>query len=169
MSFNNPAFPLIGPAGVAERLKISVLSAKKLMKSGDIPVCWIGRNTPRVDPEILETLSAEILECYQQNETKPETEPEKISNPESYVYFIKAGDFIKIGYSEKSPERRLKEMQTASPLKLEIIVTLKGNRNKEKELHCKFRHLREQGEWFRAAEELKNFINTLNELSEAGS
>jgi hypothetical protein len=71
------------------------------------------------------------------------------------VYFIRCGDFIKIGFSEQT-ERRFKSLQTAAAAPLELLGTIHGER--ELELHRQFAHLRSHGEWFRAAPELLAFI-----------
>ncbi len=75
------------------------------------------------------------------------------------IYFIKNIETgrIKIGYSE-TPKKRLRELQTGSDSRLVIIKTIKGDLNKEKELHDKFSHLRTNGEWFESDDELLQFI-----------
>ena len=72
------------------------------------------------------------------------------------VYFIQAGGHgrpIKVGYS-KNPSKRLKQLQTGCPYKLNLLFTIPGNKKKEAELHYQFRFLQYtgdeplKGEWF---------------------
>jgi uncharacterized protein YeeX (DUF496 family) len=66
---------------------------------------------------------------------------------------------VKIGRS-KNPEKRLKQLSTGSPYKLEIIKKIRGNENLEREIHDKFSHLRMNGEWFELTDELSEFIES---------
>lgn len=67
-----------------------------------------------------------------------------------FVYFLRCGDFVKIGYSE-NPKRRLLHLQTATPYDFELIGAHKGSREQEQYLHKTFAHLRHRHEWFRCA------------------
>ena len=77
------------------------------------------------------------------------------------IYFIKGGDFVKIGKSY-SPEKRIKELQTGNPYKLELLKTIKecseGGEFEESDLHAKFKKYRVEGEWFEYSDEIKKFI-----------
>lgn len=63
------------------------------------------------------------------------------------IYFIKSSDSVKIGYS-RDPAGRLKALQTASPLPLEIIRIMEGGLTTEAWLHEHFSSKRLRGEWF---------------------
>jgi hypothetical protein len=76
-----------------------------------------------------------------------------------YVYFIRGGDAIKIGFS-KEPPSRLPDLQVANPEKLDLIGAVRGTRKDERELHQMFCHLEIRGEWFRAELELIEYINS---------
>jgi DNA-binding XRE family transcriptional regulator len=56
--------------------------------------------------------------------------------------------FVKIGYT-KNINKRLKQLQTSSPVKLEVLHLIDGNVTLEKELHLLFKDLRTSGEWFK--------------------
>jgi len=73
------------------------------------------------------------------------------------IYFISTGEFVKIGIAN-NPKRRLKDLQTANPIKLNLIYTMPGDENLEKILHSIFDEYRECGEWFRFEGGLKSFI-----------
>ena len=74
--------------------------------------------------------------------------------PSAYVYFIQLGQSgpIKIGVAN-DVDSRLMTLQTANPSKLTAIAKI-GCKSKtdaymlEKDLHRKFSHLRQKGEWF---------------------
>lgn len=74
-----------------------------------------------------------------------------------YVYFVRVGDRIKIGYSTR-PTRRLLALQTANPGKLEILGTMWATRDREREIHRQFKRLHVRGEWFMARSDLLQYI-----------
>ncbi len=81
-----------------------------------------------------------------------------------YIYVIqqKDTDNYKIGVSN-NPEKRLKELQVANAMELILFKTVKVsdkiNAFKiESVLHCYFKRLNQQGEWFLLKE------NELNEI-----
>jgi DNA-binding XRE family transcriptional regulator len=64
------------------------------------------------------------------------------------IYLISYSDqYLKIGYT-KNINKRLIQLQTSSPVKLEVLHLIDGNVTLEKELHLLFKDLRTQGEWF---------------------
>lgn len=73
------------------------------------------------------------------------------------VYFVGAGDLVKIGFSTNFPER-LTALQIGSPVQLEVIATVAGTYSAEKSLHRQFAHLRAHGEWFRNEGKLAEWI-----------
>jgi hypothetical protein len=64
------------------------------------------------------------------------------------LYFIKSGQFIKVGLSNQ-PWQRLNDLQTANPEPLEMLVILPGDQAFEGELHRLFGEYHHRGEWFR--------------------
>lgn len=77
------------------------------------------------------------------------------------VYFVKCGDFIKIGVAENDLDRRLRNLQCANPLPLELIATCAGGYRKERAFHKQFAALRVRDEWFRFDGVLKEFVEGL--------
>jgi len=75
-----------------------------------------------------------------------------------YVYFISEEtyrrngkldiEFVKIGWTEKNPEKRLAALQTSNPRKLFILGTIKTNKRAEGFIHDEFEYARVRGEWF---------------------
>jgi hypothetical protein len=76
------------------------------------------------------------------------------------VYFIKSGEFVKIGKT-RDPRQRLRELQTGNPQRLRILCVVPGGEEVEKEIHRKFNHLRQGGEWFTHAQEIDDMIAQL--------
>jgi hypothetical protein len=76
---------------------------------------------------------------------------------EECVYFIRAGDAIKIGRTTNLAAR-FRALATASPVPLELLATVSGGRELEAQLHREWQHLHIRGEWFEADEELLRFI-----------
>lgn len=76
-----------------------------------------------------------------------------------FVYFIGSprGGPVKIGFST-APRRRLGELQTASPVRLEILGLVSGTRETEQEFHLRFAPHRLNGEWFAPCAEIADFI-----------
>jgi hypothetical protein len=79
-----------------------------------------------------------------------------------FVYFVQGefGGGIKIGYS-KTPESRLKQLQTSYPDTLKILVLVPGSNKDEKSYHRKFEHIKLNGEWFKPEKELIDEIEIL--------
>lgn len=107
-------------------------------------------------PDALEVLGLESIEEYRakkQNEKR-----RRIAG----VYFIRQGDdgYIKIGYSEHI-KKRLRGLQGASPVKLQLLATMNGTTKDEQDLHKRFKSYRKMGEWFEPVPELLDFINRL--------
>lgn len=73
------------------------------------------------------------------------------------VYFVEAGDFIKIGYTQ-SRVSRLRRMSTDTPYELVVLHTEFGTYGWERTLHRQFAHLRVRREWFRKSPEILEWI-----------
>jgi hypothetical protein len=66
---------------------------------------------------------------------------------EGYVYFIRQGDWVKIGYSA-NPHKRLSGLQTSNPKPLTLLKTIKADQSYEKHLHNQLMYANVRGEWF---------------------
>lgn len=73
------------------------------------------------------------------------------------IYFIRSGDFVKVGLSEK-PWKRLSDLQTAHHDHLEMLAVMPGDRTTEQDLHRRFSEYRHNREWFRSSKLLMEFI-----------
>jgi len=75
----------------------------------------------------------------------------------TFVYFIRTGDFIKIGKSD-AWRHRLSHIRTASPYVTAPVLVEVAHPTYEKKLHLKFKSLHHRGEWFKAEPLLLEYI-----------
>jgi hypothetical protein len=82
---------------------------------------------------------------------------ERRCNEIGWVYLISATgtDSVKIGFSSKAPDGRLRSLQTANPIDLRLVCAVRGSRRDEQRYHAQFDHLRVRGEWFQDAPEIR--------------
>ena len=77
------------------------------------------------------------------------------------IYIVKQLDYVKIGYTSRF-KKRFQQLQVASPVKLEILALIKGDRVDEKNYHDAFKHLSSNGEWFFYNDEIERFVEALD-------
>jgi hypothetical protein len=76
------------------------------------------------------------------------------------IYFIRAGKSgnIKIGYTGGTVKHRRGDLQPGNSTRLLILGVMDGDRSRETQLHRQFNSLHVRGDWFRAGQELRDFI-----------
>jgi hypothetical protein len=77
------------------------------------------------------------------------------------IYFVAAEhtNLVKIGTTYDGHYReRMGSLRTMSPVKLTCLGVMAGGEDVESELHWRFRHLRQHGEWFTYDESLRAFV-----------
>lgn len=74
-----------------------------------------------------------------------------------YVYFLKVGSAVKIGYSVR-PLSRLDDLKTGVPLSIDTFVCVRGSQAHERMLHRLFARSRQEGEWFEFAPEIAHVM-----------
>lgn len=88
---------------------------------------------------------------------------------QAYAYFMRCGQFVKIGAS-LDPLFRLKSIRRTGGVlvppgldlsETELLATEPGGFDREHRLHIKFAHLRHTGEWFTETKELTDYIKGL--------
>ena len=77
------------------------------------------------------------------------------------IYIVKQLNYVKIGYTSRF-KKRIQELQVASPVKLEVIALIKGDKSDEKNYHDAFKHLSSNGEWFVYNDEIERFAEALD-------
>jgi hypothetical protein len=79
------------------------------------------------------------------------------------IYFIRSGQYIKIGTSA-NPWIRLYEFQTGNPEPLEMLGIAPGDRSFEIELQRLFEKYHHNNEWFFDNDHLRQFIKVMRDL-----
>lgn len=82
------------------------------------------------------------------------------NDPKNRIYFIRSGDFIKIGFS-KNTDYRMRHLQIANPHPLELVIEIEGDKMIENYLHLILKREHHRGEWFHFNETVARFIEAL--------
>lgn len=85
----------------------------------------------------------------------------KIPRGLDIVYFLRAGDFIKIGKATGNPMARIATLKTGCPFKIDVMAYMHGGISEERSLHKKFSNLKSHGEWFHADPTLIEHIKSI--------
>lgn len=85
------------------------------------------------------------------------------------IYFIKAEDYIKIGYSknQESLKHRLRSYNTSCPFDIEIINIIDGGVDLEKNILNHFIQFHKKGEWFIYNESIVDFAKNPYKLKQS--
>ena len=78
-------------------------------------------------------------------------------------YALRAGEYIKIGFTRGCILKRMTKLQTGNPIELRIVGIGNGGRFMERHAHKALKPYRAFGEWYRdepiVREMIKNFID----------
>lgn len=85
------------------------------------------------------------------------TQADLARGPRTFIYFLRAGEFVKIGQSVRW-KVRLDQMQTGSPYTIIPLLVLIDDPKLEKKLHNRFRASHFRGEWFHISPAIAAFI-----------
>lgn len=111
-----------------------------------------------VPPRTVGLLINHYLEAEMRKEIRVREQLDLIEHTdESVVYFIRFSDRVKIGTTTN-----LKSRLEAIPHD-EVIAVISGSYATETAIHNRFAHLRVQGEWFRATDELLDWVKRRTE------
>lgn len=106
-------------------------------------------------------LAAQALNRYHGVRQAPLEPPPDDSSQDGvgpgYVYFVLAGQHIKVGYSA-TPFGRASDVAGSVPEPPSLIVVVPGKRKDEAAVHEMFSADRQQGEWFSASTKLLNLM-----------
>lgn len=78
----------------------------------------------------------------------------------SYVYFIKHGDAVKIGFA-RDVKKRVGEIQVGCSQKVELLGVCRGSMKTEKRFHQRLASDRIRGEWFSMSPAVERTIQFL--------
>lgn len=82
----------------------------------------------------------------------------------AWVYFVQAGDLVKIGHSS-DPIGRLEAIRTHNP-DAELLAVERGGIRRERQLHADFASLRFKREWFHLRDELEEYVSSISKSPE---
>lgn len=82
-----------------------------------------------------------------------------------FVYFIRAGDCVKVGFTASDPETRLAILQTNNHEAAYLDIVIKGSELLEREWHERLAPDHVRGDWFRVTDELLAAVAPLRRLS----
>lgn len=82
---------------------------------------------------------------------------QKALGKQGYVYFLRAGNVVKIGFSTNLIERE-RSLRTARPENAFICKFVEGAPAKEREFHKRFAEYRLNGEWFDVRGKLAKYL-----------
>lgn len=113
--------------------------------------------------EFMRQYAAALSELLGPPQTLPNREQTKerakrATKSPGVVYFVRDGDFVKIGYSV-DVLARIKTLQTSTTRELRLIHYVPGRQSDEAAFHRRFKEYRRQGEWFVLAGELAEFLS----------
>lgn len=81
------------------------------------------------------------------------------------IYFIRVGQFIKVGYSADALER-IRSLQTANPYPIETLAICEGDPGMEADIHRRLAKYRIRGEWFAHADQpIQSIIHELKPVA----
>lgn len=158
---------LLSPQAAAAELNMSVKTLRGHVRDGSLAYIETGLGSKRARMRFAREDLDEFI-AAQSRGPEPAKPPaptpiiETRARPRksTRVYFIRAGEFIKIGIA-RDPQQRLRTLQTAQAERLTLLFDVAGGVEREGRYHTKFNHLWVHGEWFKADPELLMFIEEL--------
>lgn len=79
------------------------------------------------------------------------------------IYVVQRPDnqAVKIGYTSGKVKRRVSSLQTSCDVKLEVLMSERGTRTLETNIHKKLKQYRKSGEWFEWNPEVAEVVHNL--------
>lgn len=86
------------------------------------------------------------------------------------IYFIEAvgTGMVKIGFTHRSAETRIKAFATHTPFEIKLLATCPGTKCEEKTFHKMFSEKRVRGEWFLLDEDISEYIREMGFVEDGG-
>jgi hypothetical protein len=75
------------------------------------------------------------------------------------VYFVRCGEFVKIGYTTAQPQTRVEAFD--APYDVTLLASVPGGLRLERSLRRTFKDLHHRREWFRYEGGLKEFVGAI--------
>jgi hypothetical protein len=119
----------------------------------DVHGKWLPFDSARA---LAEKLNAEVRE-RQWNAQQPRA-TKKLAGA-GFVYFLWAGDHVKIGWSKNPFNGRVADLKTSTPYEIRSVVAVPGTLYQEQKLHIALDAWRCNGEWFAASPQVLRAMN----------
>lgn len=100
------------------------------------------------------------VRVYKRRGARYEPPARFVKSQPCHVYFMRVGDWIKIGHA-RNVTRRVTEVQVHCPLDVTLLVSVAGDATMERIVQRKFQSFRCRGEWYQAAPEIIEFVEQL--------
>lgn len=128
-----------------------ILGNRMVLTRSDVGVIMLASKPNMTVEDVREWLGDDAAEQHLEAEFQGSAERTGV------VYFIQRGDEVKIGFS-KDLGKRLTNLRTATTEPMNVLLSVPAAPMLEGYFHDKFAELRIEREWFKASEELLNFI-----------
>lgn len=124
---------------------------------------WAGQGEPSEEEMQTIALSCQRLQSdmHDWNANPMRKRPTWFYADKNKVYFIAAGEHVKIGHTTGDPAKRMEGLQVGCPFKMKLLGTIPGTREVERALHSRFRSSALGGEWFSLTGRVKELIETM--------
>lgn len=154
---------LLTRAEAAQELRVSTRGLRRL----NIPVVMIGRK-PLYDKKDIDSFLAKqeaMMAARFRMSPLGQAMLDEIGlrddvSSSARVYFIRAAQFVKIGYS-RNVAQRLDAIRSSTPHNAELLGDIRGDLNTEKAVHRIAKRYRHHREWFSLGAELAIAITEL--------
>lgn len=128
-----------------------ILGNRMVFTKADVAVIMLASKPNMTAEDVLAWLGEDAIE------QRREAEFQGFAEPTGVVYFIERGTEIKIGFTNNLA-KRLTNLRTGTTEPMTVLLTVPGVPALERHFHEKFAEHHIAREWFRASDELVNFI-----------
>lgn len=153
---------LLTPEKAAEELGISASALVGLVESGAIATPHQSGETLFFDAVFIEDLARDLSAAEEADRQLKIKQLQPKSYPAdrcvgAFVYFIHAGDLVKIG-TAKSIKNRMRALQSGCPHPMMLVHFVAGSKSTERKFHKMFSHHRRHLEWFSLDGDLLDYL-----------
>lgn len=158
--------PLLTPDKAAEELGLSTSALIGLVETGAIVTTHKSGNTLLFDAVSIGDLARDLRVAEEEERQNKVAKLQQRACPDdraarAFVYFIHAGDLVKIG-TAKSVKNRIQALQSGCPHPMRLVHFVSGSKATEKKFHKLFSHLRRHLEWFSLDGDLLDYLLEAN-------
>ena len=126
----------------------SLIGSRQRMKAAGFQSVALGEDGPEAWQR-----ACELNDSWQATrlaEKNGKADPNARGSDQGYVYFLKVGERLKIGFSRKLQDR-VADLSTGISQHPDLLMAVRGSRAEEQALHRRLAAYRVRGEWFTAS------------------